>query len=249
MDRAFARDQAASVLGAYAASMGVDLSAFATGGLTVVDRPAGSPWPYLMLAVTTPGGTVVAVDPVFRPTAALGMPKKHYRLTRAEYMARLRALAAGIRPAAAIDGPDLAWALASPPAEPAFPAGLRVEIRDQSWMNSEQANGRFENGVGNLGRARRDERNRYALVVIDSEGDPVAVAGMFDSLGLAEIGVDVVASRQGEGLGSAVVAAAVREILRRGDIPFYACAADNIRSQRTALSVGFVQLFSEASIS
>ena len=67
----------------------------------------------------------------------------------------------------------------------------------------------------------------------------MAVAGAFDTHGMLEIGVDVVRSHRGQRLATLVVSAMAREIMRRGEVPFYGCGATNIRSQRTAESCGF----------
>jgi len=64
-----------------------------------------------------------------------------------------------------------------------------------------------------------------------------------------EIGVDVVKTRQGQGLAPVVVAAAAQAILEADGAPFYACEATNIRSQRTALSCGFIPVASDAFVS
>ena len=106
-------------------------------------------------------------------------------------------------------------------------------------MNAAMPSGRFENGAGALNEGGREHRNRFALVLYDSTGDPVAVAGAFDTHGMMEIGIDVVRAHRGRGFGRLAVSAMAREIMRRGEIPFYGCAPTNIRSQRTAESSGF----------
>ena len=115
-------------------------------------------------------------------------------------------------------------------------------------MNAILDSGAFPNGVGESGVNARDVRNRYAIAVEDREGAAVAVSGAFDTLGLTEIGIDVVPERQGEGVGIAAVAALTLEILTRGETPLYGCAADNIRSQRTAHGAGYVPIFADAVI-
>jgi RimJ/RimL family protein N-acetyltransferase len=85
-------------------------------------------------------------------------------------------------------------------------------------------------------------------VLFDATGAPVAVAGAFQTFGLLEIGVDVVPAFQGRGLAPLVVRAATAAILARGAEPFYACAATNIRSHRTALAAGFLPVCSDATV-
>ena len=65
----------------------------------------------------------------------------------------------------------------------------------------------------------------------------------------AAIGVIVWLGHRVDRRWGAVVAAAVRSILERSQTPLYGCAADNIRSQRTALSVGFLPILTEAGVS
>ena len=99
--------------------------------------------------------------------------------------------------------------------------------------------GPFENGAGPAdgggGRAVPEQvRHRR-------EGRPGlggGAGGVFDTYGMEEIGIDVVAGRQGEGLGRAAVAAAVRAILDRGAGAVLWLRSGNIRSQRTALEHG-----------
>ena len=113
-------------------------------------------------------------------------------------------------------------------------------------MNAEQQNNRFENGVGAVGRDGRDVRNRLALALYDAAGEPAAVAGAFDTFGLLEIGVDVQRRHRGLGLGRLVVSRLARELMRRGETPFYGCGATNIRSHLTAESSGFRAVLSDA---
>ena len=89
-------------------------------------------------------------------------------------------------------------------------------------------------------QAHRRFRNQYAFAALDSTGEPAAVAGVYDTQGLTEIGVDVRPEHQGRGLARLVVSAAARSILDAGGAAYYGCAVTNIRSQRTALAAGFV---------
>jgi predicted GNAT family acetyltransferase len=57
----------------------------------------------------------------------------------------------------------------------------------------------------------------------------------------------VVRSHRGQGLGALVVAQRP-EIVDRGETPVYFCDATNIRSQRTALTTGFLPVCSNASV-
>jgi RimJ/RimL family protein N-acetyltransferase len=118
-------------------------------------------------------------------------------------------------------------------------------------MAAEMERRRFENGIGLPGEGGRSFRNRYGVALFDETGEPAAVAGVFFTYSdpIREIGVDVARPYRGRGLGKVVVAAGAREILDRGEVPLYGCAATNIRSQRTALAAGFLPAFSDASVS
>jgi hypothetical protein len=240
--------QIAAVLGAYARGLLVADTAFSNGGLTIVERDPGYVWQYTALAVTTPGGTVVSVAPGMREYAESVRPGQHYAGTSPAFLQRLALEAAKNRGATNLGAPGLGFALKNMPAAPSLPDGLAFELKDQAWMAAEQHNLRFENGVGRPQAEMRAERNRYGVAIVDTAGQPVAVAGVFDTFGLSEIGVDVLRARRGERLGAAVVAAATRAVLDRGETPFYACDAANVRSARTGLSVGYVPVFQEANV-
>jgi predicted GNAT family acetyltransferase len=96
----------------------------------------------------------------------------------------------------------------------------------------------FSHALAEAGDERLD-RNLYGVAIVEA-GSPVAIAGVFDTNGLAEIGVDVLRSHRGHGLGALVVELAASEIVARGDTAVYFCDAANIVSQRTALAAGFL---------
>ena len=243
--REFEVRQSAAVFAAYARGMSVSPDVFRGGGLTIAPRPADSPWPFVAFVVTAPGGTLACFAPEALAWARANQPASPAAAAEPAFLIEVLA-ASGAR--AAISAPELSWSLAHAPGPGDPPAGVQLESRDPAWMLAEMDAGRFPNGVGTAGANARETRNRYAVVLLDSRDEPVAVAGVHDTFGLSEIGVDVVPGRQSEGLGTAVVNAAVREILARGDIPFYSCSATNIRSQRTARACGFVPAFYNAAL-
>ncbi len=225
--------------------MGVEPEAFETGALTIVDRPEATPW-YTAMAATFGNGTVIAVDPAYRETVERNQPTPHYRVHYPEFLYTLVEEGRRRGETLSASSPSVLWALGSLSAEPVIPAGLELRTVDASWMAAEMPHQRFENGIGLPGVAARDVRNRFASVLFDSGGEPVAVAGAFDNFGLLEVGVDVVREYRGRRLGPLVVAAVTREIVAAGDTPFYGCAATNIRSQHTALACGFIPVASDA---
>ncbi|MFN0145004.1 MAG: GNAT family N-acetyltransferase [Dehalococcoidia bacterium] len=244
----FLAAQSRAVLAAYAGGMGVPESAFESGELLIAERPAPAPWPYLALAVSCPGGTVLSVAPDLVTAAEDLRPARPNQAVRPEFLRRMTVVAEQSGRRTHLDGPNISWALGRTPDAPALPADLRFELKDAAWMNELLGPGEFPNGVGEPGPMSREVRNRYAVAILDAADQPVAIAGAFYTFGLTEVGIDVVPGRQGEGLGVAAVVAVTREILARGETPLYGCATDNIRSQRTAWAAGFVPLFADAVI-
>lgn len=245
MTSAFRTAQVGAVHAAYEAAFHAPPGAYAAGAVAVIARPGDAQFPYTAVASIGAGGSVLSVAPELLAVAESHLPADFAHIARAPFLSHF------LRDdsPASMGGPELLWALGSVPALPALPPGLQLDERDAAWMNAEQPSLRFPNGVGRPGVNARESRNRFALVITGAAGEPVAVGGAFDSFGLLEIGVDVLPENQGSGLGRAVVAAAARAILDRGGTPLYGCAVDNIRSQRTALSVGFLPVLTEAWVS
>lgn len=134
----------------------------------------------------------------------------------------------------------MGWALGREPVVPAAPAGYRVERVEKVWMDGWQPKNLFRNALGDAAEAHRGFRNQYAFAAFDAGGAPAAIAGVYDTAGLSEIGVDVRPEHQRRGLAPLVVSAAANAILDAGGVPYYGCAVMNIRSQRTALASGFI---------
>ena len=245
MDDRFRGAQFAAVHAAYAQAFGADPDVFESGELAILPRPDTAPFPYLVVAFVGARGSVLSVSAEYFDLAATHRPRQHHEIILPPFLTRFQRS----DPPVEIHGPEILWALGSLPASPVLPPGLSFEVRDASWMKAEQTTLSFPNGVGRPGVNARAERNHYAIALVAASGEPLAVAGVFDSFGLFEIGVDVVAGHQGTGLGAAVVVAAARSILDRGETPLYGCAVGNIRSQRTALSAGFLPAITEAGVS
>lgn len=238
---------ARAVRAAFAADLAADESAFSGEQLTVLDRRNPPSWPYTAAAVTFGTGTVLSIDPAYRAFLDANLPKRHYEAAHPETLAKIAAEAQSRGAAVTATAPELGFTLAELPPEPTFPAGLEWRTVDQAWMAAEQASGRFEHGVGEPDKAARNIRNLYGAALFES-GEPIAIGGVFSAAGMHEIGVDVVRAWRGQGLGGQIVAAAARLIIERDGIPVYFCAATNVRSHRTALSTGFMPLFSTAHV-
>ncbi|HMO54687.1 MAG TPA: GNAT family N-acetyltransferase [Tepidiformaceae bacterium] len=234
---------------AYAAGLGVEPALFHGNALTVVERPAQN-WGYDLFGSTFARGTVLGVAPDLVEFVRGLRADEHRWGTSGEFLEKARDESRRLGRNVNAYGPSIGWALSSVPAEPRLPPGIVVESVERDWLNEELKVGRFPNGAGPAdGSAGRPFRNLYGVLLRDAAGEPVALAGGFDTYGLHEIGVDVAENWQGRGLGAAVVSLAVRGILERGATPFYGCSPTNIRSQRTALVVGFSPVCSDGSIS
>jgi hypothetical protein len=245
MDTARFQHAAAAVQAAFAQALACAPAAFATEQLTIVDRPDPPAWPYTALLVTCGTGTVLSLDRSYRAFVEAQAPDNHVNAMAPPFLQGL--IEEGQQRGATLQtkAPGLCFTLAEPPGAVALPAGLTLRLVDADWMAEEMPRRRFENGVGERGVAARELRNQFAAVLFEAGGEPVAVAGTFLTYGLLEIGVDVIRPWRGSGLAPIVVRAAVAEILARGAVPFYGCAATNVRSHRTALAIGFLPVCSE----
>jgi len=249
MDDAFFRQQLGAARQAYARGLGVPVEAFSTETLTIVDRPDPAAWPYLAMIATFGTGTVMSIEPEYRAFAEANRPEKHFVAAHSGFTRLLVQEAARRDRKVTNTGPALCFVLGAPPPEPEIPAGLELRAVDAAWMRERQPMGEFENGVGKGEQDGRAFRNQYAVALFDERNEPVAVGGVFLTFGLQEIGVDVVRTHRGQGLGRVVVLAATRMALEHGGTPIYGCSVTNIRSNRTALSCGYVPAWSDTSVS
>ena len=244
-DRSTGADRA--VQAAYAKGLGAGEDPLHEGRVRVVERPDGH-WGYLVVGASFARATLLSVAPELLDVARSVAPEAHGpgALLRALSAIRDHERSAGRE--RALHSPSIGWSLSTPPPTVEVPDGLELRAIAADELNSLIPGGGFENGAGPLdGSTGREVRNLYG-VTVSSADQVVAVAGVFDTYGLHEIGVDVVADRRGDGLGRLVVAAAVREIVSRGGEPFYGCSPTNVVSQRTAVSVGFRPTMADAAI-
>lgn len=238
MTEDFARAQNAAVRAAIAGQAGCDVGAFLREQLTVVQRPEPPLWPFTGMMATFGTGTVVSVTEPFVDWArGLKLEKHFYALGLSDAMAR-----EGERQGVKLEAwpPGLTWSLGREPEAPVAPRGLKLARMDKDWMTARQNEGVFHNACGAPEQTHRTWRNKFAYALVDESGAPAAIAGVFDTAGLWEIGIDVARAHRGRGLAPLVVSAATHAILDEGKTPYYACGVGNIRSQRTALASGFV---------
>jgi GNAT superfamily N-acetyltransferase len=232
---------------AYAAGMNCSVDDFGSEQLTIVKRPADKPW-YTVSVATFGTGTVLSVNPSYYDFVEANRPAKHYRAMSGEFLASIVAEGARRGESLGFSTASLCFTIAHDPPDIELPPNFELREHDKDWMSAEMGSGRFENGAGAPNTGGREFRNRFALVLYDGSGEPVAVAGAFDTHGMLEIGVDVLREHRGRGLGRLVVSRMARHIMRQGGVPFYGCAPTNIRSQHTAASCGFRPVCADAGV-
>jgi hypothetical protein len=236
-DRTLHDAQLAGVRDALARAVCADAGDFDREALRITVRPEQHIWPFAAMVVDFGIGAVACVEERYERWFREHAPEDPHR---AGYLLLSLARHAGG------DGDEinaqpgiLGWALSARPAPVAVPP-YHLERVDRDWMAEWQRRDIFPNALGSAMQAHRTYRNKFAFALFDADDEPVAVAGVYDTVGLSEIGVDVRRDRRGGGLAPVVVQAAVGAILDDGGTPFYACAMTNVRSQRTALASGFL---------
>jgi hypothetical protein len=213
--------------------------------LTVVDRPP-SAWPYTLTAATFGTGTVLSIDPAYRDFVDAHSPPVHYHAAAPSFLASVAAEGERRGHRLTVQGAVLLFTTCDDPGDVQPPAGYSIATFDRAWMHARQNRPGFERGVGRPGDDVRESRNRFAVALLDASGEPAAVAGVFETYGMLEIGLDVARSHRGRGLSTTVTRAAARVIIDEGAVPLYGCAATNVRSHRTAESAGFAIAASDA---
>jgi hypothetical protein len=244
-DRSTDADRA--VRAAYARGLGAGDTPLDDGRVVVVERPDGH-WGYLAVGASFANATLLSVAPELMEVAQTAAPEVHGPGALMRALSAIRDHQRSEGRELTLHAPSIGWSLGAPPPTVELPVGLEMRVVAAEELNSLIPTGGFENGAGPVdGSTGREVRNLYGVIVTEPDRI-VAVAGVFDTYGLHEIGVDVVGDRQGDGLGRLVVAAAVREIVDRGGEPFYGCSPTNVVSQRTAWSVGFRPTMADAAI-
>jgi hypothetical protein len=230
--------QTEALHGIFAKLLSTDAAAFSREELVITEKDPSVGWPFSMMALGFGTGTVVCAEERYVEWVRDHAPAQH---ERAGYLVLpLVAEAAGRGEALDPVPPMLGWALGRHPEAASAPEGYRLEPRERDWMNAWQQKDVFPNALGQSVQGHRGFRNQFAYALFDERDEPAAVAGMFDTAGLSEIGVDVADDARGRGLAPVVVSAVARTILDQGGVPYYACTVTNVRSQRTALSSGFL---------
>jgi hypothetical protein len=197
--------QEVAIREAYANGLNGTSAAFEGDAVTIVERPEPN-WGYAVNGVSFARGTLVAVAPGLLDFARAEAPKLHRDATGMPYLSRLRneAHRLGLGENLTAWSGAICWGLARIPEAPALPGGLRFERVDAAWLNARIPDGDFVTGAGPAdGGGGRAFRNKYGIAVLDERDEVAALAGVFDTYGMEEIGIDVVPERQGTGLGRA----------------------------------------------
>src|SRR5512134_3653871 len=114
---------------AYARGMNCAISDFDSEQLTIVDRPASTPW-YTMTGVTFGTGTVLCVDPAYRDVAEANRPAKHYHALSRAFTQSIVDEAARRGQTLNAYSPSLCFTTASDPPDLPLPAGFELVERD-----------------------------------------------------------------------------------------------------------------------
>ena len=249
IDRPFYEDQLARQKAGLAVGWGWTPEMMDTDGLHVVTGPEVAKEGFTAVAATYGRGVALSVTEPYLEWA------RSYRYLR-NYDPFYGEFGAAFVEEGARRGEELlyrpannAFVLSRPPETPTVPTGHEPHIIEPMDLKPLWDSGVFHNALGRKQQRDKFDRVIRGHVMLDFESNVVAVAGLWEEgPGVWEIGVDVSRDARASGLGKAVVLAATRDIIESGAVPFYSCGAANIRSQRTAVSCGFVPASSWAGV-
>jgi hypothetical protein len=237
-----------------AASLACDEADLLTDGVRVVlaeERPGRLRFPrgpHFLGIATMGAGAVVSCDASRLAWARreLGHLDRN-RLFTAATTARIAARVAA--DGQMLAGPDLKHVCAAEDLRPAEPsAQVEIEVVDGLAVADLYRHDGFRHALSYLTGSPRPDM----LAAVARRGDEVVgVAGASaDCDELWQIGVDVVESQRGRGIGRAVVGRLTAEVLARGRVPYYSTTVSNLRSTRLALGLGYrlawVELYARA---
>lgn len=135
-------------------------------------------------------------------------------------------------------GPDLKFSCDGASFRPqAVPHGVSMELLEKEAIRRLYALDGFKNA---LGQGRDSQRPDVLAAVAERHGEVVGIAGVSaDCDSLWQVGIDVVESHQGRGIGKALVAQVTSAILDTGRVPYYSTWPANIASRVLAATVGY----------
>ncbi len=123
--------------------------------------------------------------------------------------------------------------------------GFQVKWFEENEIGQFYGDSRFPNAFcEKYEPGRPDVLGVCALI----DGKMAGMAGCSaDSRIMWQIGIDVMPSYRGNGIGTALVGLLKNEIFNRGAIPFYGTSLSNIYSQNIAINCGFYPVWTEIS--
>ena len=126
---------------------------------------------------------------------------------------------------------------------PFEPAGVTIDLVEGADVVQLYRHPGFDNALS----YRPDDPRPDVAAAVASDGSAIlGIAGMSaDSEILWQIGIDVIPSARGAGLGRALVGRLTELAFRLGKIPYYAVAVSNIRSNALAVGLGYWPAWSE----
>jgi hypothetical protein len=126
---------------------------------------------------------------------------------------------------------------------PVEPRGLSIEVVEGAGVTGLYRHKGFDNAFS----YRPDHPcPDIAAAVASRDGEILGIAAMSsDSRDVWQIGIDVVPSARGAGLGRTLVGRLTECAFRQGKVPFYAVAVSNIRSSALAIGLGYWPAWSE----
>lgn len=231
------------ILATLAADTGADASAFAGDGITVVEwrelpgrrRFPARGKPFQM--ITTGHGLVVSChDDWLDPTRELAES-----LDRLQFVApaNVAAIVAMLQPAGyGLTGPQTSYGCSVDTLrDSAPPPGVALDTVSGPAMEALRPLDTFRNALPPL---PNPERPDMLAVTASAGGEIVAcAAASADSDRLWQIGVDVLPSWRGRGIGRAVVGWLTRAILDAAKVPYYSHSVSNVPSAALATSLGY----------
>ncbi len=143
-----------------------------------------------------------------------------------------------------LSGPELKFACSRRDLRStAVPDGVQVTIVEESGIAELYRHEGFNNALSYQGGGPRAE---VMAAVATRGGTIIGIAGASqDSDYMWQIGVDVVKSERGGGVGQAVVQLLTKGILDRGKVPYYTTVASNIPSRALAGRLGYWPAWNE----
>lgn len=141
-------------------------------------------------------------------------------------------------------GPDLKYACSKADLRTASsPQGVEIDLVERDGIPDLYS---FEGFGEALSYCLDTARPDVLATVARRDGEVLGIAGASaDTDDLWQIGIKVVSSARGGGIGRALVSRLTEAILDAGRIPYYSTSVSNIRSQAVAIALGYWPAWTE----